>query len=96
MDIEPWISPVVTIALAVITAYIATNTNNAKKFEELRVQNAEQTAMLRSLKEQVEKHNHVVERTFLLESNMKTAFRRIDELREADEKLEEKIDRHHG
>lgn len=30
----------------------------------------------------VEKHNKVVERTFALENNLSTAFRRVDELRD--------------
>jgi uncharacterized coiled-coil protein SlyX len=96
MEVEPFISPVVTIIIAVVTAYIATNANNSHRFEELKVQNAEQTTMLKALKEQVEKHNGVIERTYLLESSMKTAFHRIDELRDADEKLAEKIERSHG
>lgn len=95
MDITPFISPLVTIALAVVTAYIATNASNNHKFEELRVQNAEQTALLKALKEQVEKHNGVIERTFKLESDMHTAYKRIDELKERDEKIEAKMERLH-
>ncbi len=96
MDITPFISPIVTVVLAVITAYVATNASNNHKFEEIRVQNAEQTALLRSLKEQVERHNGVIERTFTLETEMRTAYRRIDELKERDEKLETKMEKLHG
>jgi len=95
MDFTPFISPIVTIALAVVTAYVATNASNNHKFEELRVQNAEQTALIRALKEQVEKHNNVMERTFKLEGDVHTAFKRIDELKERDDKLEAKMEKLH-
>ena len=95
MDITPYLGPIVTIVIAVVTAYVATNAANNRKFEEIKVQNAEQTAMLKALKEQVEKHNQVVERTFKLETEMSTAFRRIDELRERDEHIETKMEKLH-
>ena len=92
VDITPFIGPIVTVALAVATAYVATNAANNRKFEELRVQNAEQTALIRALKETVDRHNSIVERTFKLETEMKTAWVRIDELKEHDARIEEKLD----
>lgn len=96
MDLTPWISPIVTVVVAIVGAYIAMKNANNQKFEELKVQNAEQTAMLKALKEQVEKHNGVIERTFKLESDMKTAYKHIDRLRDEDEKILERIEKLHG
>lgn len=91
MDYTPFISPIVTAAIAIIGAYVAMKNANNAKFEELKVQNAEQYTMLKALKEQVEKHNSIVERTYGLEHDMKTAFVRIDELKARDDKLEEML-----
>ena len=37
---------------------------------------------IRNLEQKVEKHNNMVERTYVLERDLKTAFRYIDELKE--------------
>ena len=95
MDITPYLSPIVAAVIAIVGAYVAMKNANNAKFEELRVQNAEQTAEIRALKEQVVKHNNVIERTFALERDMKTAFIRIDELKTRDEKIESKIEKFH-
>lgn len=91
MDLIPLISPFVTAIVAIVGSYAAFKNANNEKLEELHVQIAELSAKVDSLKGQVEKHNNVIERTFKLESDMHTAFKRIDELKERDEKLEEKI-----
>ena len=95
MDITPYLSPIVAAVIAIVGAYVAMKNANNAKFEELRVQNAEQTAEIRALKEQVVEHNNVIERTFALERDMKTAFIRIDELKTRDEKIEAKIEKFH-
>lgn len=41
------------------------------------------------LSTKVEKHNHVVERTYKIETEMETAWRRHDELKERVDRLEE-------
>lgn len=43
---------------------------------------------LDGLADTVEKHNQVVERTFRLEENLRTAFKRVDEERERIDRLE--------
>lgn len=43
---------------------------------------------LDGLSDTVEKHNQVVERTFRLEENLRTAFKRVDEERERIDRLE--------
>ena len=47
-------------------------------------------AKLDSLADTVDKHNKVVERTFKLESDLNTAFKHIDRLRDDIEKVEGK------
>lgn len=42
-----------------------------------------------SLSSKVEKHNHVVERTYKIETEMETAWRRHDELKERVDRLED-------
>jgi uncharacterized coiled-coil DUF342 family protein len=49
---------------------------------ELTVQIASLSAKMDDLAKSVDKHNDIVERTYQVESNLKTAFHRIDELRE--------------
>ncbi|MBQ9003049.1 MAG: hypothetical protein IJ087_14445 [Eggerthellaceae bacterium] len=93
MDITPYISSIVTVLVAVVGAYVAMKNANNQKFQELSVQIAHLSTQVEDLKEQVEKHNSIVERTFKLESDMHTAFKRIDELKERDDKLEAKIER---
>lgn len=44
---------------------------------------------MQNLTKQVEKHNSVVERTYRLETNDETMWRRFDELRDRVERLEE-------
>ena len=95
MDITPFISPAVTIVLAVVAAYAATKDNNGKQFAALTVQIAKLSTQVDDLRNDVDKHNNVVERTAMLERDTKTAFARIDELKEKDEKLEQKIERLH-
>lgn len=74
------LSPIVSALIAVFGAYAAT-----KKASEDRERNhADSIARLEvkmdMLASTVEKHNNVVERTYKLESDVKTAFKRIDEL----------------
>lgn len=48
---------------------------------------------LDELEKKVEKHNQVVERTAILERDMKTAFNRVDELRNDVKGLREEIEK---
>lgn len=50
---------------------------------------------LANLTKQVEKHNSTVERTYKLESDTSTMWRRLDELRGELERVESKIDALH-
>lgn len=90
MEWAVFVSPLASAAIAVAGAYFATKDKDSEKFAELQAQNAEQMAEIRALKEQVEKHNRVVERTFRIETEMETVWKRIDELKNADLRLDEK------
>lgn len=70
-------SGAISAILAAFGCYVAL-TNRLTKLE----------TMIDNLTKQVEKHNQVVERTFILERDMQTAWRRIDENREEIKQLE--------
>ena len=94
MDVTPYISPIVTVIVAIVGAYIAMKNANNAKFEQLSTQIASLTVKVDSIKEDVERHNNTVERTYKLESDVHTAFKRIDDLKEADKRLEDKLTNH--
>lgn len=81
MDITPYLGTIVTVVIAFIGFYGAVSTRLART--EQRIDDLVNT---------VNKHNNVIERTFKLETEMATAYKRIDELRERDERLEDKLD----
>ena len=95
MDITPYLSPLVAAVIAIVGAYVAMKNANNAKFEALSIQIAKLTQQITDLRSDVEKHNNVVERTFVVETNLHTAFKRIDELKERDEKIEAKIEKLH-
>lgn len=80
----PYIGTIVTIVLAFVGFYGMVSTRLARM--EQRIEDLVIT---------VEKHNGVMERTFINERDIKTAFRKLDELSEKDEKLEAKMERLH-
>ena len=90
MDVTPFIGYVITAVLTFVGMYVATKNANNDKFAELMAQNAAQTAEIRALKEQVEKHNGVLERVYKIETEMSTVWKRIDELKANDSRLDEK------
>ena len=95
VDITPYIGSIVTVIVAIVGGYVAMKNANNEKFGALSVQIAALSQQVTDLKEDVEKHNGVMEREYKLESDMHTAFKRIDELKARDDKLEEKMDRLH-
>lgn len=96
MDITPYIGSIVTVIVAIVGGYVAMKNANNEKFNALSVQIASLSQQVTDLKEDVEKHNHVVERVYVNERDIKTAFHQLDELKAADEKLEARIDKFHG
>ena len=84
MDLTPYIGTIVTVVIAFLSFYGAM----ASRFTRMETK-------MDDLTHQVERHNNVIERTFALERDVKTAFTRIDELKERDEKLESKMEKLH-
>ena len=95
MDLTQYIGPIVTAVVAIVGGYVAMKNANNEKFNSLSVQIASLSQQVTDLKGDVEKHNHVVEKTAINTRDLKTAFRCIDELREHDEKIEAKIEKLH-
>ena len=85
MDFTPYIGPAVTALIAFGATYAAMSSRIARL-----------ETMITELRRDVEKHNRVVERTYALERDMKTAFDRIDELKDEDKAIHDKIERRHS
>lgn len=91
MDITPYIGTIVTVIIAVGGVYAAI-TSRLTRLETIIVDNDKMTqSQVADLRRDVEKHNSVIERTYKLESDVSTAFKRIDELKDADKRLEDRI-----
>lgn len=75
--IGPIASGVISALVAAFGVYVAI-TNRLTKLETL----------IEELRKDVEKHNHVIERTFKMESDLNTAFKHIDEQRDRIRRLE--------
>lgn len=75
--IGPITSGIISAIVASFGCYVAI-TNRLTRLE----------TMLELLTKEVEKHNQVIERTFKIEGDLKTAFKRIDEHRDKIERLE--------
>ena len=96
MDISPYISPIVAAAIAIVGAYIAMKNANNAKFEALSVQIATLSQQVTDLRADVEKHNNLVEKTAVNTRDIKTAFNKIDELKDRDDKIEARIEKLHS
>ena len=84
VDITPYLGTIVTVVIAFGGTY-AMVSNRLTKLETL----------IEDLRRDVEKHNKVVERTYVNERDIKTAFHAIDDLKAMDEKLEKRIEKLH-
>ena len=85
MDITPYLGPIVTALIAFGATYAAFSARLTKL-----------ETMIVDLRRDVEKHNQVVERTYRMETEMATVWRRIDELKEKDKAIDERIEKLHG
>ena len=95
VDITPYIGSIVTIAIAIVGGYVAMKNANNANFTELKVQIAKLSQQVDDLKGDVEKHNQVVERTIKVENSLDAAWHRIDELKETDKEITQKIEKLH-
>jgi len=96
VDITPYIGSIVTIIIAIVGGYVAMKNANNEKFSGISVQIAALSQQVTDLKDDVEKHNNAMERIYKLDSDMHTAYKRIDELKARDEKIEQKMEKLHG
>lgn len=81
VDLSVFVAPLFTAILTGLGVWVGmSNQVTAIKVE------------ISNLTKQVEKHNSIVERTFKLEGDTKTAFLRIDELRGETHRIEDKLD----
>lgn len=85
MDITPYVGTIATVVIAFLGFYGAM-TSRLTRME----------TKMDELAKQVEKHNNIVEKVYTHDRDIKTAFNRIDELKERDERLEQKIEKFHG
>ena len=84
LDINSLIAPAFTAMLTGLGVYVGMSNQVVAIRTELA-----------NLTKQVEKHNSTVERTYKLESDTSTMWRRLDELRGELERVESKIDALH-
>jgi predicted nuclease with TOPRIM domain len=84
VDLSPYIGTIVSVVLAFVGIYGMVSTRLARTEQKID-----------DLHDTVDRHNHVVERTHKIEADLNTAFKRIDELRAQDEKLEAKMEKLH-
>lgn len=81
VDLSVFIAPVFTALLTGLGVWVGmSNQVTAIKVE------------IKNLTKQVEKHNSVVERTYKLETDTSTMWRRLDELRDEVKRVEDKLD----
>ena len=86
--IAPIASGVISAIVAAFGVYVAI-TNRLTQLETQ--QRADRDALMREMhlmREDIEKHNTVIERTFKMESDLHTAFKHIDENRERISRIE--------
>lgn len=81
LDANSLIAPALTALLTGLGVYVGMSNQIAVIKTELM-----------NLTKQVEKHNSTVERTYKLESDTSTMWRRLDELRAEVERLDSKVD----
>ena len=74
MNITPAAATIISAVISGIIALLVSMTQNSKAVALISYQ-------IEELKKDVEKHNQLVERTAVLERDLKTAFNRIDENR---------------
>ena len=83
MDWAVLISPVVSALIAAYGAYAATKRGYEESRRITEAQLARLETEVKNLRRDVEKHNHVMERTSKLEAEVDNLYHRYDELKEA-------------
>lgn len=79
MDTAIW-SAILSAAAAIIVGVLNSHAQHQKTLAEIEKINSLQEYRLKKLEEKMDKHNNVIERTFVLEEKVKVANHRIDDL----------------
>ena len=82
---------IITIALFVIGGWVAVRNSMQGQLNDIKMSVVKLETMMADLKDDVQKHNNVVEKTAIMQRDMKTAWMRHDELRERVHDLEQKV-----
>ena len=95
MDITPYLGTIVTVVIAFGIFYGAVNARLARLEARIEDNQRLMQSEITNLRRDVEKHNSYAERTLKMESDLNTAFKRIDELKERDRVIEDKMEKLH-
>ena len=74
------IGSVISAVTAIIVCILNSNANHKKLISELEKHDELQAYRIEQLEKKQDKHNNLIERTFILEEKMKAANHRIDDL----------------
>lgn len=77
---ETIICSVISAVTAIIVCILNSNANHKKLISELEKHDELQAYRIEQLEKKQDKHNNLIERTFILEEKMKVANHRIDDL----------------
>lgn len=90
-DVAVFVGPIIT-GLVTFAGVLVTNGRTQAVIAERLDRYKDQTDMrIDGLSSHVDKHNGIIERTYKLESDMATAFHRLDEVREDIKVIREKV-----
>lgn len=70
----------ISAAAAIIVGVLNSRAQHRKTLAEIEKMNALQEYRIKKLEEKMDRHNEVIERTYVLEEKIKTANHRIDDL----------------
>jgi len=90
-DFTPFIGPAVTIIIAIVGGYIAMKNAINDQILEIMSSIASINALLSDIQKDVAEHNDSVKRIYVLETEMKTAFIRIDEMKELIKSIQDEL-----
>lgn len=81
---ETIIGSVISAVTAIVVCMINANANHKKLLNELEKHDELQAYRIEQLEKKQDKHNNLIERTFILEEKIKVANHRIDDLERKD------------
>lgn len=81
---ETIIGSVISACTAIVVCILNSNANHKKLISELEKHDELQAYRIEQLEKKQDKHNNLIERTFILEEKIKVANHRIDDLERKD------------